>query len=79
MKLTRRVFAATIPSVALLPAQTPSPAAETIPQLAPDLVKDWIAKAHQRKIDVMKGLLEREPALLQSSWDWGVGDFESAI
>src|SRR6476619_7633187 len=79
MKLTRRVFAATIPSVALLPAQTPAPAAETIPQLAPDLVKDWIGKAHQRKIDVMEGLLKREPALLQSSWDWGAGDFESAI
>jgi hypothetical protein len=79
MKITRRALAATIPAAAtaVLRAQTPAP--ETVPQLSADLVKDWIAKAHQRKIDVMKGLLEREPALLQSSWDWGAGDFESAI
>ena len=79
MNMTRRVFAAAIPSVTLLPAQTPAPTAETTPQLAPELVKDWIAKAHQRKIDVMEGLLKREPALLQASWDWGAGDFESAV
>jgi hypothetical protein len=79
MKITRRALAAAIPAAAtaILQAQTPVP--ETVPQLSSDLVKDWIVKAHQRKIDVMKGLLEREPALLQSSWDWGAGDFESAI
>src|SRR5258708_1842069 len=27
----------------------------------------------------MKALLEREPGLLQSSWDWGNGDWESAL
>lgn len=79
MTISRRAFAAAVPSAALLQAQTPTPASETVPQLSPELVKDWIAKAHQRKIDVMEGLLKREPALLQSSWDWGAGDFESAI
>jgi ankyrin repeat protein len=64
-------------AVAVLRGQNPAP--EGLPQLSAELVKDWIVKAHQRKIDVMKGLLEREPALLQSSWDWGAGDFESAI
>lgn len=77
MKIGRRAFAAMIPATAILQAQTAAP--ETTPPLGSDLVKDWIVKAHQRKIDVMKGLLEREPALLQSSWDWSAGDFESAI
>ena len=77
MRIGRRAFAAMIPATAILQAQTPAP--ETAAQLSADLVKDWIVKAHQRKIDVMKSLLEREPALLQSSWDWGAGDFESAI
>ena len=77
MKIGRRAFAAMIPATAILQAQTAAP--ETVPQLGADLVKDWIVRAHQRKIDVMNGLLEREPALLQSSWDWGAGDFESAI
>ena len=78
MKITRRALASAIPAATVvLQAQTLAP--ETVPQLSADMVKDWIAKAHQRKIDVMKGLLEREPALLQSSWDWGAGDFESAI
>jgi len=44
-----------------------------------DLVKDWIGKAHQRKIEPMTELLKREPGLLQSSWDWGSGDWESAM
>ena len=79
MKLGRRTFAAMIPAGAAAVLQAQNPAPEGLPQLSSDLVKDWIVKAHQRKIDVMKGLLEREPALLQSSWDWGAGDFESAI
>jgi hypothetical protein len=79
MQITRRAWAAAIPAAATSVSRAQTPALETVPQLSSDLVKDWIVKAHQRKIDVMKGLLEREPALLQSSWDWGAGDFESAI
>jgi hypothetical protein len=79
MKLGRRTFGAILPvgAAAVLRAQNAAP--EGLPQLSSELVKDWIVKAHQRKIDLMKGLLEREPALLQSSWDWGAGDYESAI
>ena len=44
-----------------------------------DLVKDWIGKAHQRQIEPMIELLKRDPGLLQSSWDWGAGDWESAM
>src|SRR5258706_6687959 len=50
-----------------------------IPQIAPELVKDWVGKAHERKIEVMEELLKREPNLIQSSWDWGNGDFESGL
>jgi hypothetical protein len=79
MQITRRAWAAAIPAAATAVLQAQTPASESVPPLSSDLVKDWIVKAHQRKIDVMKGLLEREPSLLQSSRDWGAGDFESAI
>src|SRR5882757_5299912 len=63
-------------------------AAELLGQTAPaspssrlelDLVKDWVGKAHQRQLDPMRELLKREPNLIQSSWDWGSGDWESAL
>jgi hypothetical protein len=78
MKIARRAFTAFLSgAAATLHAQTSAPPAPA--RLDNDLVKDWIGKAHQRQIDPMKALLQREPALLQSSWDWGAGDWESAI
>jgi hypothetical protein len=78
MEIHRRSFAfalAGAPGLAL--AQTTA-----APRPAPldlDLVKDWVGKAHQRQIEPMTDLLKREPALIQSSWDWGSGDWESAM
>ena len=77
MQFLRRHALALLPA-ALLPweaaAQTDSPA-----RLDLDLVKDWVAKAHARNIDVMKELLKKEPGLIFSSWNLGAGDWESAL
>lgn len=43
-----------------------------------DLVKEFVGVSHG-KFDRMKELLESEPQLLHSSYDWGGGDFESGI
>ena len=79
MNTTRRAFSAVLPAAAagLVFAQK-SDTADLVP-IAPDLVKDWVGKAHERKIDVMEALLKREPNLIQSSWDWGNGDWESGL
>jgi hypothetical protein len=78
MKIHRRGFTVMLagaPAIAL--AQNTAPARPSPIDL--DLVKDWVGKAHQRQIDPMTELLKREPGLLQSSWDWGSGDWESAM
>jgi hypothetical protein len=43
-----------------------------------DLVKEFVGASHG-KFDRVKELLESEPLLLHSSYDWGGGDFESGI
>jgi ankyrin repeat protein len=44
-----------------------------------ELVRDFVGKAHQRDLAPMKEMLQREPGLLQASWDWGAGDWETAL
>jgi hypothetical protein len=78
MKFQRREFAAMLPAAAGIAFAQTKPVAPPS-RIDLDLVKDWVAKAHQRQIDPMKELLKREPGLLQSSWDWGSGDWESAM
>ena len=78
MTIRRRAFAAVLagtPGVLLAQnSATSRPAPIDL-----DIVKDWIGKAHQRQIEPMIELLKREPGLIQSSWDWGSGDWESAM
>ncbi len=46
--------------------------------IAPELVKEFVGKSHS-DLGKVKELLEKEPGLLNSSWDWGGGDFESGL
>lgn len=46
--------------------------------IKPELVREFVAKAHGDLARV-KELLEQEPSLLNATWDWGGGDFESGI
>lgn len=48
------------------------------PALQPDLVKEFVAVAH-RDVEKVKTMLAQEPGLLNASWDWGGGDFETAL
>lgn len=46
--------------------------------LPPELVKEWVGKAHSDLARV-KELYLQEPRLLNAAWDWGGGDFETAL
>ncbi len=47
-------------------------------QLNRQLVQDFIIFAHS-DLKMVKQLLEKEPALLNASMDWGAGDWETAL
>jgi hypothetical protein len=51
---------------------------ERSPELAPELVNEFVLKAHG-DLEVVKRLLEEEPALLNAAWDWGGGDWETGL
>ncbi len=42
------------------------------------LVQDFIGKAHA-DLDGVKEMLAQEPALVNSAWDWGGGDWETGL
>ena len=44
----------------------------------PELVAEFVLKAHG-DLGVVKQLLEREPAIVNAAWDWGGGDWETAL
>jgi hypothetical protein len=46
--------------------------------LKPELVKEFVAKAHGN-LERIEELIGEEPALLNAAWDWGGGDFETAL
>ena len=51
---------------------------ERIPALELDLVQEFVAKAHG-DFERVKELLGQEPGLINATWDWGGGDFETAL
>jgi hypothetical protein len=48
------------------------------PALPGDLVKEFVIAGHGNLAKVTE-MLDKQPALLNAVWDWGGGDFESAI
>lgn len=48
------------------------------PALDSDSVRDFVLNAH-RDLDAVKTMLADEPALVNASWDWGGGDWETAL
>jgi hypothetical protein len=46
--------------------------------LTPELVKEFVYNAHA-DFGKVKELLEQEPGLLNAAWDWGNGDWETAL
>jgi hypothetical protein len=51
---------------------------EKPPQLDPALVQGLVGSAHA-DLGEVRALLEREPALVNAAWDWGGGDWETAL
>ena len=48
------------------------------PPVSPEIVKEFVSKGHS-DYDKTKEMLENDPHLLNVFWDWGDGDFESAL
>ena len=48
------------------------------PQLDRELVNEFVLEAH-RNLARVKELLAQEPALVNAAWDWGGGDWETAL
>jgi hypothetical protein len=48
------------------------------PQINRLLVQDFVVYAHS-ELEMVKKLLEKEPALLNATMDWGNGDWESGL
>jgi|SRR5687768_2245764 len=51
---------------------------ERIPALELYLVQEFVAKAHG-DFERVKELLAQQPGLINATWDWGGGDFETAL
>lgn len=51
---------------------------EKKPALEATLVQEFVAISHA-DLDGVRALLERESALINSSWDWGGGDWETGL
>ena len=51
---------------------------EKKPALELTLVQEFVSKSHA-DLDGVKEMLMREPALINSAWDWGGGDWETGL
>lgn len=51
---------------------------ETKPALDLNLVQEFVGNAHGN-FERVKELLAQEPNLINATWDWGGGDFETAL
>src|SRR3954468_18377489 len=79
-------------SAASLDAQQPAPAQpdwpasptagapvdDFFPALLPSLMKDVVGLSHSNLARV-KEMVQQHPALAKASWDWGFGDYETAL
>src|SRR5262245_48303343 len=71
----------TKPTEAAFERDYPAPArnpAWSKPQINRLLVQDFVIYAHM-DLDMVKKLLDKEPALVNSFMDWGGGDWESGL
>ena len=59
-------------------AQQQPQIADKLPPLDKDLVKEFVVKGHG-DLTAVRQMLEMEPRLLHACWDWGGGDFETAL
>lgn len=51
---------------------------ESSPALPPEMIRHFVTVAHS-DLEAVEALLDQEPHLANAAWDWGGGDFETAI
>jgi hypothetical protein len=56
----------------------PPPVPMLFPTQVPELVQEMVVVAHGNVARV-KALVERQPTLAKATWDWGFGDWETAL
>jgi hypothetical protein len=68
------------PAAPAWPAPPPNPAwrDESFPSQHPHLARDIVGVAH-RDLGRVKELVTAHPSLAKASWDWGFGDWETAL
>src|SRR3984957_9699794 len=59
-------------------APHPEPVADTFPTQPPELAREMVTVSHF-DLKRVKELVEARPSLARASWDWGFGDWESAL
>ena len=89
MAVSRRFFLGATPVLALAgaarsrgvraePQEQPIPLSSNFPTHDSALVRDFVGASHGNVAKV-KELLQGRPALAKSAWDWGYGDWETAL
>jgi hypothetical protein len=89
-RLSRRSFLAGIPAFAgaatlirpvPAPAQDvagPVPPPDSFPRVDLATIETFVGVAHRDAAEVRR-MVERQPALARAAWDWGFGDWETAL
>jgi hypothetical protein len=80
---SRRRFLRTVPAAAFVPAFAPALAADgeassDFPRQEEPIVREMVTVAHGNVARV-KELVSTRPALARAAWDWGYGDWETAL
>ncbi len=66
------------PAVLLAQSSPPKAAPDRGPALDKELVREFVVAAHAN-LARTKELLEPQPALVNATWDWGGGDWETGL
>ena len=86
MKHTRRTFLWTGAAAAtgswlassLRAEEPPAGVPDAFPSHPPDLVREMVGVSHG-KVARVRELLGQHPSLAKAGWDWGFGDWETAL
>lgn len=60
------------------PASAPAPTAPPWPSQSPELAREMVGVSHGN-VDRVRELLALHPTLANAAWDWGFGDWETAL